>query len=125
MKKKCLHCKKELLGRTDKKFCSVTCKNTYTRQRRKKTRDAVAEIDAYLHRNREILALLMGEASKIEIDRSTLTRAGFRYEYHTGTYFNKEGKLYRLVYDYAWMDFSDQKILMVRKKQPKNNTPAE
>ena len=26
---------------------------------------------------------------------------------------NKEGKMYRLVYNYAWMEFSDQKILVV------------
>jgi len=32
------------------------------------------------------------------------------------TYFNKENKMYRIVYDYAWMDFSDQKVLVVRKK---------
>ncbi len=33
-----------------------------------------------------------------------------------GTYLNKEGKTYRIVYDFAWMDFSDQKVLIVRKK---------
>jgi hypothetical protein len=58
----------------------------------------------------------MGEATKVELDRLVLTRTGFRYEYHTGTYLNKEGKRYRLVYDYAWMDFSDQKVLVVRKR---------
>jgi hypothetical protein len=119
MKKQCLHCAQEIRGRSDKKFCSLACKNGYTAATRRDTRDAVAEIDAFLHRNREILAMLMGDASKIELDRLVLTRTGFKYEYHTGTYLNKEGKLYRLVYDYAWMDFSDQKILVVRKKGAK------
>ncbi|MFN8303564.1 MAG: hypothetical protein U0U46_13815 [Saprospiraceae bacterium] len=95
----------------------MACKNTHNTALRRNTRDAVVEIDGYLHRNREILAMLAGEASKVEIDRLVLTRTGFRYEYHTGTYLNKEGKMYRLVYDYAWMDFSDQKILIVRKKR--------
>jgi hypothetical protein len=104
-------------GRSDKKFCSLACKNTHAISMRRNTRDAVAEIDGYLHRNREILATLMGESSKTELDRLVLNRTGFKYEYHTGTYMNKEGKMYRLVYDYAWMDFSDQKILIVRKKR--------
>jgi hypothetical protein len=50
------------------------------------------------------------------LDRPALTRAGFRWEFMTGIYFNKEGKMYRLVYDYAWMDFSDQQVLIVHKK---------
>ena len=117
MKKHCLHCGQETWGRSDKKFCSLACKNAHSTAVRRDTRDAVAEIDGYLHRNREILAMLTGDASKVELDRLTLTRTGFKYEYHTGTYLNKEGKLYRLVYDYAWMDFSDQKVLVVRKKK--------
>lgn len=117
MKKTCFQCKKEIHGRSDKRFCSIACKNQHHALSRKHTRDAVSEIDSYLHRNREILAMLMGDASKAEVDRLTLTRTGFRYEYHTGTYLNKEGKMYRLVYDYAWMDFSDQKIMLVRKKK--------
>lgn len=117
MKQTCQQCGQEMRGRSDKKFCSTDCKNRYHIEQRRYTRDAVAEVDGYLHRNREILGLLMGSAVKVEIDRLVLSRTGFRYEYHTGTYLNKEGKMYRLVYDYAWMDFSDQKILIVRKKK--------
>jgi len=60
--------------------------------------------------------MLAGKAHKIMLDRPALTRAGFRWEFMTGIYFNKEGKMYRLVYDYAWMDFSDQQVLIVHKK---------
>lgn len=119
MKKQCLQCGQETRGRSDKKFCSLVCKNTYAAAMRRNTRNAVAEIDGYLHRNYEILTMLTGESSKIELDRLVLTRTGFKYEYHTGTYLNKEGKLYRLVYDYAWMDFTDQKILVVKRKGAK------
>ncbi len=117
MKKTCRQCGQEMRGRADKKICSTDCKNRYHIETRRHTRDAVGEIDGYLHRNREILALLMGNAIKVEIDRLVLSRTGFRYEYHTGTYLNKEGKMYRLVYDYAWMDFSDQRVLIVREKK--------
>jgi hypothetical protein len=52
----------------------------------------------------------------LTFDRLILQRAGFKFEYLTGIYFNKEGKIYRIIYDFAWMDFSDQSVLVVRKK---------
>ena len=33
----------------------------------------------------------------------------------TGVYRNKEGQLYHIIYDYAWMEFSSQQVLVVRK----------
>jgi len=57
----------------------------------------------------------MGESKKEMFDRTVLTRAKFRWEFMTGVYWNKEGKMYRIVYDYAWMDFTDQQVLVVRK----------
>ncbi len=115
MKKKCEKCEKEFVGRADKRFCSMLCKNEKNNALRQNTRQITKEIDAYLHRNREILALLMGVAKKETFDRLILVRAGFKFEFMTGIYVNKEGKTYYLIYDYAWMEFSDQKILIVRK----------
>ncbi len=116
MKKQCDHCNKEMQGRSDKRFCCLECKNRHAAERRSSTRDAVAEVDKWLHRNRDILLTLMGNSTKEQFDRAVLTRTGFKYEFHTGTYLNKEGKMYRLIYDFAWMEFSDQKILVIRKK---------
>ena len=120
MKKVCEFCGNIMMGRTDKRFCSTECKNAFNNTLRKNTKSVTHEIDSYLHRNREILQLLMGNAMKDTIDRLVLVRAGFRFDYLTGIYFNKENKMYRIVYDYAWMDFSDQKVLIIRKtKQQK------
>jgi hypothetical protein len=115
MKKLCLSCELAFNGRSDKQFCSVACKNSFNNQKRKNTQNAVKEIDGYLHRNREILETLMPTLKKEMFDKLILTRAGFRWEYCTGTYLNKEGKMYYIVYDYAWMAFSDQKIMVIRK----------
>jgi predicted nucleic acid-binding Zn ribbon protein len=116
MKKQCLACSVSIVGRADKRFCSVTCKNNFNNTLRKRTHSEVQEVIGYLLRNRELLATLMGESVKETFDRLVLTRAGFRWEYHTSTYLNKEGKTYHLVFDYAWMEFSDQKVLVIRKK---------
>jgi hypothetical protein len=115
MENVCLQCQKKLHGRSDKKFCSLTCKNAYNVAQRRSTKNEVKEIDGYLHRNREILATIMGDSKKEMIDRKVLARAKFRWEYMTGIYKNKQGKWYHLVYDYAWMEFSDQMLLIIRK----------
>ncbi len=115
MKKICENCAAEFIGRSDKRFCSTDCKNEKNNAVRKDTRSVTKEIDSYLHRNREILALLMGQSKKETFDRLILVRAGFKFDYFTNLYLNKEGKTYHIIYDFAWMEFSDQKILIVRK----------
>lgn len=104
------------MGRSDKRFCSLNCKNAFNLERRQSTRNAVKEVDRYLHRNREILDTLMGPSrKKMKIARTELDATGFRYNYFTGIYFNKEGKTYHNVYDFAWMEFSNQEILIVKR----------
>jgi predicted nucleic acid-binding Zn ribbon protein len=111
----CHNCTNKFSGRTDKKFCSLACKNQFNYNTRRETKSETLLIDRYLHRNREILDTLMGKSKKEVFDRLVVTRTGFKFEYITGIYINKEGKMYHLVYDFAWMDFSDQKVLIVRK----------
>ncbi len=117
MKKKCQNCNTEFVGRADKRFCTIKCKNEKNNTIRQNTKEICKEIDGYLHRNREILSVLMGNSKKELMDRLVLTRAGFKFEYLTGTYLNKQGKIYYLVYDFAWMSFTDQHIMIVRKLQ--------
>ena len=114
--KTCLQCEKPLHGRSDKRFCSVECKHAWNAARRRTTRSVTDEIDNILHRNREILAMLMGEkTNKMEVERLVLDRAGFNFKYITGINTNSQGKLYHYVYDFAWMEFSKQLVLIVRK----------
>ncbi len=115
MAKKCLNCRSPLSGRIDKIYCSLECKNTYSYALKQNTKSATKIIDGFLHRNREIFEMLMGQSKKETFDRLVLTRTGFKFDYFTGIYVNKENKTYYIVYDYAWMAFSDQKILVVKK----------
>lgn len=118
MNRQCEHCGNPLAGRSDKRFCSINCKNAANMARRKATLSVVRQTDRYLHRNREILNTLMGPSrTKMKIARTELDATGFRYNYLTGIYFNKEGKIYHNVYDFAWMEFSTQEILIVRRKR--------
>ena len=116
--KKCKKCNKEILfGRSDKLFCSIKCKNNYHKELRKKTNKIAIEIDEILHRNRSILYEFLGDNKKqLTIDRIRLEKMKFRFKYHTHYHINKNRKTFFYVYDLAWMQFSDDKILIVRKK---------
>jgi hypothetical protein len=77
---------------------------------------AVKDIDKILHRNRAILLELMGKnAKQKQVPRSALDKKKFNYNYMTGTHLNSQNKTYRLIYDFAWMDFTKDKILIIRR----------
>ena len=51
-----------------------------------------------------------------KVPRLDLELRNFNFNYITGYYINKHGKVYHYVYDYAWMEFSTQEIMIVKKK---------
>lgn len=116
--KKCKICSKRLVGRNDKIFCSVRCKNYYHVNLRKATDSEVKQLDAILHRNRSILLEILGKTkTQITVGRVLLEKKKFTFKYHTHLHVNNQGKTYYYVYDFAWMEFSNDDILIVRKEK--------
>jgi len=116
-KKHCKICSKLIVGRRDKLFCSIHCKNYYHVNLRRVTDAAAIEIDRILHRNRSILLEIMGK-HKIQkkMDRMFLEQKKFRFKYVTHFHINSKGKTLHWVYDFAWMEFSNDDILIIRKR---------
>ena len=114
---KCKICSKMINGRSDKKFCSVKCKNYYhTNLRRVNENEVkVKEIDTILHRNRSILLEILSKTGRQKkVPRIVLDRMNFNYTYYTHTIINSVGKTFFYVYDLAYMTFSDNEVLIVR-----------
>jgi len=112
----CKVCQKILKGRSDKIFCSIGCKNHYHKHLRFITKKGAKQIDGYLKRNYKILIeLLKQNKTQIKVYRNQLTQKGFRFKYHTHFHINSKNKMYHYIYDLAWMEFSDDEILIVRK----------
>jgi len=112
----CKICKKKLVGRPDKIFCSSKCKNYYHRNLKKVTDIEVEEINKILHRNRSILLEILGKRKvQIKIKRIILEKKKFHFKYITHFHINKNGKMYHYVYDFAWMEFSDDEILIIHR----------
>lgn len=57
----CLECGTGLCGRKDKKFCSLSCKNTYNNRRHQILRKYRGDIIAKLSRNYEILESMLSD----------------------------------------------------------------
>ncbi|MEO1438161.1 MAG: hypothetical protein AAFV80_21645, partial [Bacteroidota bacterium] len=111
----CKVCPKPVKGRTDKIFCSLTCKNYYHVNLRRVTNIATKDIDKILHRNRSILLEIMGKKIKRKmVHRSFLDQKKFNFDFQTGQYTNAQSKTYHLVYDFAWMPFHNATILITR-----------
>ena len=117
----CKMCKTEITGRRDKIFCSVRCKSDYHEKLAKVTLSASDRIDKILHRNRSILLELMGKNGvqnkmpKIELDKKK-----FNWTYITHYHVNSQKKTVHYVYDFSWMVFSDQEVLIKRVSQTNN-----
>lgn len=116
MKTNCQFCNKVTVGRAGKKFCSADCKAKAHKQKKNANKvEIVQEINKILAKNRDILLSIIEEHKQKTVPRIQLSKQGFDFKYFTGTYLNRQGKTYHYIYDCAWMEFSTQDIMIVRK----------
>lgn len=116
--RKCIMCKKQVQGRADKIFCDYRCKNLYHTKLRAVTFNEAKAIDEHLHRNRSILLELMGKhVHQVKIPRVKLEKKRFRFGYSTHFNVNTRGKTVYHVYDFSWVTFSDDEVLINRKRK--------
>jgi hypothetical protein len=117
-KMKCKVCNNIIIGRKGKIFCSLKCKNAFHLILRAVTKQAAYPLDRILHRNRSILLEIMGpKALKKKVLRSELVKKKFQFRFITHYDINSKGKMYHHVYDYAWMEFSDDEVLIIRPRK--------
>ncbi len=110
-------CKAAFRGRKDKVFCSIKCKSDYHRKLNEVTLDATVRIDKILHRNRSILLELLGKNKiQLKVNREFLDQKNFKWDYHTNTHVNVQNKLVTYLYDICWILFTDQEVLIRRKR---------
>lgn len=118
MKRRCRLCKSPLAGRSDKIFCTIKCKTTYHRKLRASNPPYTNAIDKILHRNRTILLEVMGKhTTQLKVPVHVLERKKFNFNYITKYLVNKQGKTYHYVYEFSWMTFSDNTVLINRRKR--------
>lgn len=80
---RCIRCGAEIYGRTDKQFCSLSCKNAYNYNKVEKSRRIRNRVITALNVNYRMLESML-DAGTRSVDISTLEDSGFKPLYITG-----------------------------------------
>ena len=88
--RECVMCSKKLVGRSDKVFCSISCKNRYHGQNRKAVKNHFAETFKIIRKNYLILSGMLAEDRSARLSKTAITRDGFEPAFATGI--RKKGK---------------------------------
>ena len=111
---KCLECGDEIHGRSDKKFCSDGCRNSYNNKNNRDSTNLMRNINNKIRKNHRILSEI-NQDGKTKTTRQKLLSAGFYFDYITQVIVYKNGSEYRFIYDQGYKFLEDDILLLVRK----------
>ncbi len=114
MKKTCLECDDEIIGRIDKKFCNDYCRNAYNNKLNKDSKNLVRNINNRLRKNYRILETL-NPNNKSKTTRNKLIAKGFDFNYITSIYTTKSGTIYYFVYDQGYLPLENEYYALVKR----------
>ena len=101
--KHCLACNKELVGRSDKRFCDIHCKSAYHYKKSvEETPKFFYMVDKQLRVNRKILKQY-NKAGKATVRCKKLLNEGFNPKFFTHYWKNQKGDVYLFVYEYGFL----------------------
>lgn len=118
--RQCVICNRKLIGRSDKRFCDIQCKNKYHAEVRKSMKTIRSETLRILTNNYVILSGVLGEEkNSCLIDKLALERLGFRFNYVTDA-MNQYGIIYYGVFDLTYRAIKGKRILITidKERQP-------
>lgn len=116
----CPVCGFQLLGRSDKRFCSDICRNTHNNKLRRDVNNYMRTINNILRKNRRILENL-NPGGKTKIKREKLLNKGFSFEYYTHIYKTNTGNQYHFCYEQGYLAIEDDYFALVVKKEYVDN----
>ncbi len=117
----CLNCEKPLKGRADKKYCDEGCRNQYNNTLYAESSPIIRSTQRILKKNRSVLADILGEQEKYTTTLKYLKDKGFKPDYLTHLYLTKTGNLYKYSFEYGILELDDDKVLIVKKGNPKKS----
>ncbi|MBA3985655.1 MAG: hypothetical protein H0X63_03550 [Flavobacteriales bacterium] len=115
MEKNCLECGEKVRGRTDKKFCSDSCRNTYNNKFNKDSKNLVRNINNALRKNYRVLESMNPE-EKTKTTRDKLLAKGFDFTVFTSIYTTKAGTVYYFVYDHGYLPLENDYFALVKRE---------
>ncbi|MCL5130494.1 hypothetical protein [Algibacter sp. L4_22] len=109
-KKECLACGKELIGRSDKRFCDLHCKSSYHyRKSLEETPRFYSKVDNQLKLNRKILKNY-NKSGKATVRALTVLGLGFNPSFFTHYWKNAKGDVYLFVYEFGFLKKKENNV---------------
>ncbi|WP_047414219.1 hypothetical protein [Cellulophaga sp. Hel_I_12] len=103
----CLYCQKQIIGRTDKKYCNLHCKSAYQYQKAKEQPERFYnKVDNQLKLNRKILKQY-NKGGKVTVRETVLLEKGFNPNFFTHYWKNQKGEVYLFVYEYGFLKLKE------------------
>lgn len=106
VRNKCLECGEWMVGRIDKKYCDIECKNLFNNRLNRDENNLIRNVNNILRRNRRILSKYYS-IGKDKVERDRLLQEGFQFRYYTGTYKSEEGNEFLFCYDQGYSVLND------------------
>lgn len=118
----CLACEKQVIGRTDKKFCNEVCRNGFNNRLNAECNNLVRNINHALVKNRRILASYFSSQNKeVTTTANSLLQKGFQFKYFTHHHSNKKGTICYFCYDYGYLMLKNECLLIKSKENVDKN----
>ena len=112
-KRCCVFCGRELIGRSDKKFCDDTCRNNHKYRQNKRNDEVINRINKSLLHNRTVLKSMLNSGKKI-VKKQNLVDNDFDFDVITGVYKTHKKHEYKMLYDYAYRCINDTDVMIVK-----------
>ncbi|TNE78620.1 MAG: hypothetical protein EP332_13495 [Bacteroidetes bacterium] len=107
-KQVCQECGSRMFGRSDKKFCSDLCRNSYHNRLNSEQNSFMRQINGTLKRNRKILEDLFARHTE-PLNRNELQELGFNFRHYTGSERTDKGVRY-FCYEFVYSYLSKNEI---------------
>jgi hypothetical protein len=125
MKNQCLECKSAFTGRSDKKFCSDYCRNSFNNRRNSQSNNYIRRVNYVLKKNRKILASYYSPDDCV-INRNKLLMDGYNFNFFTSYQKTNDGKTYYFCYDFGFQVVKNNLLSVISlKKQDEINMNIE
>ena len=110
----CLECGEPFVGRSDKKFCSDACRNSYNNQVNKNDKNFIRNTNNQLRKNWRILEEL-NPTDKKTVSKKQLMIKGFEFNLFTNIHTTKEGVTYNFCYNQGYLLLDNDMYLLVKR----------
>jgi hypothetical protein len=113
----CVHCSKQLHGRTDKRFCNDHCRSDFHNRQNAIAGRYMRQIDRNLKKNRRILSALLCGKQSARIQMNQLQEQGFAFGYFTHVHCTRTGLLYFYCYELSYAKTCNEQVLIRSKRR--------